>query len=441
MFIARYSVSTGALVWVQVFGNTGSDAGMDITFDGGNNVIVCGQFQGNASYSISGAKHTLSSNSGSIDAFFGLYSKAAGAISWMKGMGGTLTEVARGVCADNSNYIYLCGSFESSTDFDPGAGSYVMNPTGNRDLFFGRYALTTGNFSTWARQAGTASHYFSAVDIAYNTFSGNISLTGSLSSGGTVTFPSGGPTYTLSSASSYLLTYNSSGTYVWGNGFPAWEGTDIDINNSGYAFVCGYFAGTTDFDIGAGTASATSVGGSDDIFMMQYTQGGTFIGHATFGNSGTDVAWGICTHKTLAHVHLTGFFESTVDFDPQATTVNHTASGWDAFHNKYSWTLAPFGGDPKEEAESSVGTGPDAGSAAGLSFYPNPASDVLFIENLPADATVELYALDGKLVGAWQNTAADRMPIDLSETENGVYLLRVTRPDGKIRAEKIVVQH
>ena len=55
-----------------------------------------------------------------------------------------------------------------------------------------------------------------------------------------------------------------------------------------------------------------------------------------------------------------------------------------------------------------------------ISVYPNPASDLIFLENVKSLEKVEIYDLIGNLKGVYYQEV-----IDISTYSNGVYLLKL----------------
>jgi extracellular elastinolytic metalloproteinase len=84
-------------------------------------------------------------------------------------------------------------------------------------------------------------------------------------------------------------------------------------------------------------------------------------------------------------------------------------------------------------------------TAVQMAVFPNPTSNVLNIQlrNLsPGDVNVELISLEGKVLSAIRDnavSAAQNLMMDISNFQNGVYLLRVKTPDG-MRVEKVVLR-
>ena len=129
---------------------------------------------------------------------------------------------------------------------------------------------SAGDF-VWAKSmSGTG------ADIAFSIFidsSGNVYTTGYFT--GTVDFDPGAGTSNLTSVGStdiFISKLDSSGNFVWAKSMGG-TGTDqansISIDSSSNIYTTGYFAGTVDFDPGAGTSNLTSASGSNDIFILK----------------------------------------------------------------------------------------------------------------------------------------------------------------------------
>src|SRR5947207_348992 len=69
-------------------------------------------------------------------------------LSWAKQMGGTGNEYGYSIALDASGNVYTTGSFNSTVDFDPGAGIFNLTPAGE-DIFISKLDAA-GNF-VWAK--------------------------------------------------------------------------------------------------------------------------------------------------------------------------------------------------------------------------------------------------------------------------------------------------
>ncbi|MBW7941319.1 MAG: T9SS type A sorting domain-containing protein, partial [Candidatus Kuenenia stuttgartiensis] len=76
-------------------------------------------------------------------------------------------------------------------------------------------------------------------------------------------------------------------------------------------------------------------------------------------------------------------------------------------------------------------------SIGNIKIYPNPASDILYVDGLEADATIELFDIVGRKVKAMQ-TVNNRESIDISMLQPGNYIIRITNAEGRIMTGKVL---
>ena len=103
----------------------------------------------------------------------------------------------------------------------------------------------------------------------------------------------------------------------------------IAVDGSGNVYTTGSFEGTVDFDSGVGIANLTAVGlGDRDAFVCKFDVNGNFVWVKQFGeNPGWEEGFAI-TVDASGNVYTTGFFKSTVDFDPGSGVFNLTETGF-----------------------------------------------------------------------------------------------------------------
>lgn len=75
----------------------------------------------------------------------------------------------------------------------------------------------------------------------------------------------------------------------------------------------------------------------------------------------------------------------------------------------------------------------------GFEIYPNPASDILFIESdITHKATIQVISLDGKLL--LQDTLlTKKQSINISEISTGIYYLRILSDDQQLFGQSIII--
>jgi hypothetical protein len=256
-----------------------------------------------------------------------LMSAQAPAFRWAKGIGGPAFESGTSITVDASGNIYTTGSFSGTADFDPGTGIFNLSASGYCDIFISKLD-STGNF-VWAKVIGGST---TGYDIGYSLaldVSGNVYTTGVFT--GTVDFDPGTGTFNLISAGDndiFILKLDASGNFIWAKSMggisPDW-GCSLALDASGNACVTGYFAGTADFDPGAGTYNLTSAG-SNDIFISKIDPSGNFVWAKAIGGASNDMGASIGIDAS-GNVCTTGLFTGAIDFDPGAGVSNLTSTG------------------------------------------------------------------------------------------------------------------
>jgi len=188
---------------------------------------------------------------------------AAGNFLWAKQITGSFGTLTRSMSLDKDNNVYVTGTFQVTVDFDPGPGIFNLTANGTTDIFI--LKLTAGGDFLWVKQIGGIS-----VD-----------------------------------AESY-----SSATDSFGN-----------------IYFTGNYKGALDFDPGPGTFTLTSTGATfRDAYICKLDAAGNFVWAGSIGGSEYDLALGISCDK-LDNIYVTGFFRTTVDFDPGPAVFNLVSNG------------------------------------------------------------------------------------------------------------------
>ena len=109
----------------------------------------------------------------------------------------------------------------------------------------------------------------------------------------------------------------------------------VAVDGSGNVYITGTFQGTVDFDPSGGTSNLTSAGNTD-VYFAKYSSSGVLTWAKNIGGTGADVSNGIVVDGS-GNVYITGYFNSTADFDPNAGTSNLVSNGGtDIFLAKYN---------------------------------------------------------------------------------------------------------
>jgi len=334
--------NSGNFIWSRKMGGSGIDQAYDITVDGAGNVYTTGYFTTAADFDPGAGTVNLTVGGISVEAVFVSVLNSSGDYVSAKHITGAdaLTRGLR-IRVDASSNIYICGYFGGIVDFDPGAGTVNMTALGSEDAFV--LKLNSSFNYVWAKRTGG-----NDIDRANGMDLdglGNIIITGQYIS--TVDFDPNAGTSNMTSVNSndvYVQKLDVSGNFVWARslgGTMDEYGYDVKIDQSNEILIAGQFAGTVDFDPGAGTNLLTSAG-SSDVFVTKLTTAGNFIFARKLGGTGTDYVNNISTIASN-QIFVGGYFEGTVDFDINAGVSNLSSSGVrDIFLTKWDYcTVAP----------------------------------------------------------------------------------------------------
>ena len=337
IFITKMNAQ-GEFVWAKQIGSTEQDQADKIILDSSGNIFLAGRFTGSVDFDPGAGTANLTSG-GLLDAFI-LKMNSNGDYLWAKGFGSasSLNDIAKSVAIDSSGNSYVTGYFKGTVDFDSGIGTSSFSSVGEIDFYVVKLD-PSGNY-LWAATAGSTGNDLAAAITIDN--SGHILITGYFT--GPVDFDPGAGIANLIAAGSndsFILKLDSLGQLIWAKqigGTLGEGGNAVVTDSSGNVLTTGFFAGTVDFDPGAGDSSLMSRG-SNDFYISKLDQSGNFVWAKTIGSTSVDESLGISLDGN-ENVITTGYFTGTVDFDPGAGTANLVSGGaFDSFVLK----LAPSG--------------------------------------------------------------------------------------------------
>lgn len=388
--------------WAKQAGVSTPDMAYEVAVDNMGNSYNTGYFRGTVDFDPGPGIFTL--NAGSSNAIYVQKLTPAGNLVWAVMMNGTGFDQGRGIVVDNSGNVYVTGAFQTTCDFDPGAGVFNMTAVGGSDVFILKLD-PAGNF-LWAQSIGTSygnewgnsidldasnnayvtgpqgtssgdvfirkinaagttvwtKNLVSASSIEFNalrvTPTGSVAIVGSFS--GTVDIDPSPGTYTLTAnfRDVCVLKLDSAGNFLWANkvgGNSNDEAWGVDIDASGNIYTTGYFGNGADFDPGPGSFPITSAGGTD-VFIQKLDAAGNFVWAKSLGGTGGEQGYDIFVDAG-GYVFTTGYFGvstgvTTSDFDPGTGTAYISTIGqYDVFVSKldpagnYVWAFNIGGAD------------------------------------------------------------------------------------------------
>lgn len=266
--------------------------------------------------------------------------------SFSTGYSYTSAEWGKDVTIDPFGNLYVAGIFEGIVDFDPDTST--VNLTGSNDVFIQK--LTPNGDLIWAKSLEGSS--YDRVGQVTTDSLGNVYVSGSFAS--TVDFDPGSGTFNLTATSydAFILKLDSAGNFVWakkiGSVWPDY-GNGLAVRGN-QVFLSGTFAGTVDFNPGAGVSNHTS-NGSVDGYIVAFDTLGNYQWSRTLGGTGIDNGSAVAARSGGSELVLTGRFQNTIDLNPGTGTDSATSQGsWDVFtialddSGAYQWGHSVGGG-------------------------------------------------------------------------------------------------
>lgn len=339
----------GEFVWVKHFEGEHMNGGGEprgITVDVAGNIYltgVFGSFQNNDLYTMSFSPGNsnfdlTSSGADFVNYFvdrdiFVVKLNNQGDLQWARKIGEEGENYTSSIATDTAGNVLLAGRFEAATDFDPGAGSYILTPpvSNNADAFVCK--LDHNGDYVWARQFGGAGSSITTSAVSADE-TGNVYAMGSFLA--TVDFDPGPGTFNLTTGVSaqswdvmntFISKLDTAGNFVWARNMgdlpPGGAVTQflqpmgMALDKTDGIYITGIFNDTSDMDPGPGT-SYIYPNGESDVFLVRLDTSGSFTWARSFGGSNYESSWGLRTDD-WNNVYCIGRYKGLVDFDPSDT--------------------------------------------------------------------------------------------------------------------------
>ncbi len=296
IFIAKYD-NAGVCLWAKSAGGAGADIGNGITVDGSGNVIVTGEFAGNASF----GSTSLNSQNGSTDVFTTKLD-GSGNFVWTKQGSASQTDRGLDVDCDASGNVYITGQFSDTITFDVQHLNNMLNA-----VFVVKY--NSAGVEQWFRRIGGGAVNISNSIACDNA--GGIYITGDFQ--GTLSF-FGTTTTTLSATYTnriFIAKYDASGGLTWSVA----ESSDSPLTarsittNGTSVFIGGHFKCRFDtYSAQYGTGLFNS-SGYWDIFAGKYAaSSGAWVMARQLGGKKDQFCSGIAVDP-VGNPHLAGSYD------------------------------------------------------------------------------------------------------------------------------------
>lgn len=221
--------------WLAFGGGAKNDKIRGVTFDRAGNALLAGEATGDIVFG--GLQRQGAGGMDFVLAKVGM----DGAVQWLRGFGGSLTDRAYGVVTDASGNAYVTGHYESKDAVVAGA---TLPNAGDYDLFVAKYSAT-GDL-LWLRTAGGAGYDYGHGIALDDT--GAVVVSGAVA--GEVRF---GDTVVNAGATAravFCAKYDADGALLWvraSEGKISGSGHGVAVDGSGHIYMGGSGSGSGRF--------------------------------------------------------------------------------------------------------------------------------------------------------------------------------------------------
>jgi len=412
--------SNGDFVWVKTYGGD-AITGTSIDVDENNDVYVCGKFGLSVDLNPNAAVNMATSN-GFGDVFVQKYNSSGDQV-WSTHFGSTEQDQVIDIKVQNSNNIYISGTFEGNYSLPTTTGVVDLVALNTYNSFVSK--LNGNGEFVWIEQInGLGGEIFNAtIDIDEQ---GSLYITGGFT--GEIDFDNSVQNSILISAidttSSYLMKLDDNGSFVWvnelNNSYNSGV-TQVHLDEMGYAYVI------TNQEQGL-LINGAIYNENEYIQIRKFSTTGNLISTINYEDSDRN-AFRHADVDSIGNIYIAGEFSGEVNFDP---IFNQTiASSNNLLSNDYILKLNP--GDNLnviEQTESIV------------EVFPNPTSGDVTVKLPTHEEYAQLNIVDysGQIVYNSQlNNSANN--VDLTHLPTGMYLVNVILDSGKLLNSKLAIRN
>ncbi len=383
--------ASGNLLW-NYFANDVNFAMMyDVAVDNAGSCVVAGIFYSNLVFPT-----TTLQSAGAADAYaFKL--NAGGNLIWTKKYGGTGGDALRTVHFDNTNNVYLCGTFSGTNVV---VGNSVLSTSVGADAFIVK--CNSGGTEIWEKQIGNASlseFPIDAVGYAGGAFYA-IWFNGS-------SINLGGNTYTLNSTSDPIgiLHYDNNGNFlnlatIDGGGF-YWGG---NMNVLSLDNKCGLCI----------TATSSS--------LQTLAFGSTVL---TASVSGTSYIAKLYLPINQASVNITGSYSACIGTSISLQAAGATSYTWSTGANSSAINLPVYTNTFVSLTATAVGLPCPVQLLRSITALPLPSVTINSSATLVCEASAVTLTATGAQSYTW-NTGSNSFSIVVTPTTNSIYYVNAS---------------
>ena len=146
VFISKIS-PTGDVLWAKAIGGNKDDVAISTKVNKSGKIYTTGIYNETVDFNPGSFTDELTSTNGTTDVFL-LAIDSLGHFEWVRGFGGTETDLPYSLSVGNTNTITIIGTFSDTVDFDPSTLISIKGSQGNEDVFVIQFDDNSSGLST-----------------------------------------------------------------------------------------------------------------------------------------------------------------------------------------------------------------------------------------------------------------------------------------------------
>ncbi|MBP6335681.1 MAG: SBBP repeat-containing protein [Bacteroidia bacterium] len=417
-FIAKFD-SSGNVLWAKNAVCNWSSIGRSISTDRDGNVYATGTFEDSLITFSTTTFQTVYSLVGS--AVFLVKYDSQGNVLWVRGAGGTQTDISNSVTSDDDGNAYITGVYRNSIEF--GSTTLTGSNNGAAAVFTVKY--DAGGNVMWAKSSGgfPSSGYGKGISTDGN---GNCYVTGYFNSP-EIYFDN----VTLNNAGIddiFVLKYDSLGNIVWaksagGNNYD--QGNAICADHNGNIFVTGSLKSPN-----ASFGNISIFGNNQEAFIVKYDPSGSALWGMQSTGSLNELSNAI-SKDDYDNIYISGNFSS-----PSSNFGSNNLINSDQFYGSYDLFIAKL-----NHASTYIQEG--SNNLYTYYLFPNPLTQqaILQFKNPEnKNFTFDLYDNQGKKAYTMKNITSNSIEIERTYLPAGLYFFQLYSGQQDVTGGKLLIE-
>jgi hypothetical protein len=292
-FVAKVAPSGASLSYAGYIGGSGADEAFGVAVDSSGAAYVVGLTNSTeATFPVTGGPDVT--HNGGNDGFVAKVAPSGASLAYAGYIGGSITDVARGVAVDSSGAAYVAGDTSSTQATFPVTGGPDVTHNGGNDAFAAKVAPSGGSLAYAGYIGGSNTEQGMGVAVD----SSGAAYVAGITNSPEATFPvTGGLDVTANgSDDAFAAKVAPSGAslsyagYIGGSSFDWANGVAVDA--AGAAYVVGQTASTgATFPVTGGPDPTYN--GNEDAFVAKVAPSGALAYAGYIGGAATDRAFGV----------------------------------------------------------------------------------------------------------------------------------------------------